>query len=176
MKHINPITLILSLTLPTSLTSLAIPAHAFQTSPPPSPTTKSNPPSDVTSASLNTGNEHQKRDPPIPASLRDVLHRARPPEDLGSNGSRPPVTARSFLPIEEPNVDIADLEKVKGLLSAIAKLNIDIAALERAKAGITSPTGDGDAGAPPPPPAPPPVPTPDPAFDAHGFKKNIIRL
>ncbi|KAF3191103.1 hypothetical protein TWF788_007287 [Orbilia oligospora] len=137
MKNLKPIA-ILAL-LPAPLASLVIPL--FCSSPPPSPTEITAPPP--------AKSNNSKRNPLSPSSVIDeIIHRARPPDDPGADGSHPLVTAK-------PN-------------SALDGFDIDTDALKKAISGGGSDgTSDHDAAGPPEKPA---------GLEEMEFKKNTIRL
>ncbi|KAK6521851.1 hypothetical protein TWF506_002054 [Arthrobotrys conoides] len=145
MKNLKPIT-ILTL-LPAPIASLVIPL--FYPSPPPSPTT-GNPTSEIT-APPPTKPNHSKRNPLSPSSVLDaIIHRARPPDDLGADGSQPPVTA-------EPDASL-DLDAIKN----------DLDSLKKAISGGESDGTPGGGGAG--------LLEKPAGLDRVDFKKNTIRL
>ncbi|KAK6534990.1 hypothetical protein TWF281_006289 [Arthrobotrys megalospora] len=166
MHFTTPTTTLLTLTiLPTQITSLVIPT--FYTPPPPaapSPTT-----TDIStpSAQLNPNTNLSKRNINPPASIIDLTHRARPPEedgvDVHPDGSHALITNLPIGP--EPTKPITDIEG----------FNIDPAELEKVKSGGGNNVGGKDdtpvdsGGA-----MGPPARLKD--LERNEFKKNVIRL
>ncbi|KAF3170692.1 hypothetical protein TWF225_010721 [Orbilia oligospora] len=105
MKNLKPIA-ILTL-LPAPLASLVIPL--FYSSPPPSPTTGN--PSEITAPPPAKSN-NSKRNPLSPSSVIDeIIHRARPPDDPGVDGSHPLVTAKPKSALDGFDIDADALKK-----------------------------------------------------------------